>query len=42
MVLAAATVNKNDDIHIEVVPLPNNSLQPYRKFDNFDIEELPT
>lgn len=42
MALAAATVNKNDDIHIEVVPLPNNSLQPYRKFDNFDIEELPT
>ena len=40
--LAMSTQNKSGDIHIEVVPLPNNSLNNYRKFDNFDVNGIPS
>lgn len=40
--LAMSTQNKSGDIHIEVVPLPNDSLNNYRKFDNFDVNGIPS
>lgn len=39
--LAAATQKKNNDIRIEIIPLPNNTLQSYRKFDDFNEGNIP-
>lgn len=36
MDLAAATQRRGGEPIVQVIPLTNNALQPYRKFDNFD------